>query len=44
MEQLKEYSFDTTVKVKPGQANAWVPAGQPIREEYVVLLFDHVLF
>ena len=32
MEQLKEYSFDTAVKVKPGQANAWVPAGQPIRE------------
>ena len=41
MEQVTEYSSETTVKVKPGQVNVWAPAAQPNRTsesiEYVPL-------
>ncbi|HXD08419.1 MAG TPA: hypothetical protein VN653_00050 [Anaerolineales bacterium] len=33
MEQISENSLDTKVKVKSGPANAWAPAGQPIRRD-----------
>jgi hypothetical protein len=32
MEQATEHPFDTTVKVMPGQAKIWAPAGQPLRK------------
>jgi len=31
MEQVTNHPFETNVKVKPGQANVWAPATQPLR-------------
>jgi len=32
MEQVTEYSYDTTIKAESGQAHVWAPAAQPLRK------------